>query len=746
MVKSQEDFFRELLEDFRMEAAEHHDEIVKWMLMLEKNPPATEYKSIVENTFREIHSLKGAARAVNQNSIEKLCMALENVFHQLKNNKAVLNPVLSELIMKGVDILAKLLENISSKQSSDNQEYIVQYIKMLDEHLAKSMVTENAEGKNFNHLSVNALEKSEALVTGQLTSGKTEILNHEPQSVNEPLKSDGPVLNIEQLPVNESLSNTETIRISSKKLNLLLEQAEEFITAKSILSTLVANIQKINHPESQNIKNELEVFNYSFTRMVNEMLLNIKNLILFPFSTLTGIIPKMVRDLGKASGKEIELYMSGTEIEIDRRILEGMKDPLIHLIRNAVDHGIEKPDTRIKLGKSSKAKIEITISHEPGRKVELVILDDGAGIDRGALKESALKNGIVSRESLELMNDQEVLALIFRSGVTTSPIITDISGRGLGMAIVMSKVVSLGGTIVVQSESGQWTRFEISLPLTLSTFRGILVKAAGQEYVFPTTSVERALRIKPGEIRFVESKPYLIYNGRNIAALKLTEVLRMKSAAPKPINEKYLVVLIVFLGYQKLALIVDEILGEYESTVKTLGPQLLHVVNIAGATILGNGKVVPILYVPDLIESSLKVQSELGYSDQIANSAIDNVQPQKILVAEDSITSRTLLRNILEGAGYLVQTVVNGSAAFDLIQSETFDLVVSDVEMPIMNGFELTAKIKGHPDLAYIPVILVTSLSTDYDKQRGLESGANAYIVKSNFEQSNLVETVRQLI
>lgn len=722
MVKSQEEFFRELLDDFKIEAAEHQKAIADGMLKLEKNPPLEEFQSIVETTFRELHSLKGASRAVNQIDIEKVCQTMEGVFHQLKDGKATLMPPLFDLLLKGVDLLTHLLSESGQGKKANQGGNLSQLLKAIDNQLIECSVVQKSVPPE-NYAQSQAMKK--------ITVAENNI---------------EPVISLNLPPSAEQQLPKETVRIATSKLNHLLRQTEEFITAKATLAFLIQEIERLNIPDILLLQRDLGQFGHSFAQMVDELLFDMKSTLLFPFSSLTDMVPRIVRDLSKEFGKGIDITVTGAETEIDRRILEEMKDPLIHLIRNCIDHGIEKPEIRLKNGKSPNGTLKLKIVQEAGRHVELILSDDGAGIDRERLKESALKNSVVSRETLDQMNDQEILYLIFRSGVSTSPIITDLSGRGLGMAIVASKVDGLGGSLTVESVVGKGTKFVITLPLTLSTFRGILVKVNNQTFVMPTTAVERALRIKPQEVKYVKTKPFLSRNGKNIALVGLADVLALSGKQQKQSSENSLSVLIVASGYRKIGFLVDEIIGEQEGIVKDLGPQLVHVQNIAGATVLGNGQIIPILHVPELINSALNAQSTLATVDQGNDPESPNPSPKRILVAEDSITSRALIRNILETAGFHVKSAVDGLEAFHFLQGDQFDLVVSDVEMPGMNGFELTAKIKNDARFNNIPVILVTSLSSDYDRRRGLEAGANAYIVKSNFEQSNLVETIQRLI
>ncbi len=337
----------------------------------------------------------------------------------------------------------------------------------------------------------------------------------------------------------------------------------------------------------------------------------------------------------------------------------------------------------------------------------------------------------------------ESLLLVFRSGVTTSPIITDISGRGLGLAIVREKVEKLNGAVSIDTRPDNGTSFTMVVPLTLATFRGVLVSVGGHLFVLPSANVEKVARVRKEEIQTVENRESLSLNGQAVSLVGLGAVLELETTAGRALGEDpYLQ--IVVLGFIRKTHGFSSSTKSFRNRrvlVKNLGPQLSRVRNIAGATLLGSGKVVPILNVPDLMISAVKVAPT--FAETIVGA------PQKrvsILVVEDSITARTLLKTILESAGYEVATAVDGIDAFAALGSAEFDLVVSDIEMPRMNGFDLTAKIRADKRLSDLPVVLVTALESREDKERGIDVGANAYIVKSSFEQSNLLEAIRRLI
>jgi two-component system chemotaxis sensor kinase CheA len=335
-----------------------------------------------------------------------------------------------------------------------------------------------------------------------------------------------------------------------------------------------------------------------------------------------------------------------------------------------------------------------------------------------------------------------VTALVFHSGLSTSPIITDLSGRGLGLAIVREKAETLGGTITVTSTPGAGTTFRMLVPLSLATFRGVFVDVAGQRFVIPTASVERVGRVKPDEIKTVENRQTIALGKDAVSLVRLRDVLEL-SGPDGRVNGAARPVVVVRAADRRVAFLVDEVQGEQEVMVKRLGQQLARVRNIAGASISGSGAVIPILNVVDLVESASTAGAP-GPTDAVHDTALE--RRGRLLIVEDSITARTLVKSILEVAGYEVVATVDGLDALTRLKTEPFDLVVSDVDMPRLNGFELTTKIRADKKLADLPVVLVTALGSPEDRAYGIEVGANAYIVKSDFDQSNLIEIIGRLL
>jgi two-component system chemotaxis sensor kinase CheA len=376
-----------------------------------------------------------------------------------------------------------------------------------------------------------------------------------------------------------------------------------------------------------------------------------------------------------------------------------------------------------------------------GHKVEILVEDDGAGIDVAKVKASAIKSGRITAEEGAKLSDAEAMELIFQSDISTSPIITELSGRGLGLAIVREKAAKLGGRVTVQSKWQKGTLIRITLPIALATFRGILVETGGRIFVLPTTQVERAGRFTANEVLTVEGRETLSVEGRATSLVWLSEALDIASderAAAPGAATTY-----VLLGQedQQVAFAVNTLLGEQEVLVKPLEKPLVRVRNIAGATVLGSGEIALIINVSDLLKSARKTK---GAPAQVKLEKTAAAATKSVLVAEDSITSRMLLKGILESAGYRVSTAVDGMDAFSKLRSEKFDVLISDVEMPRPNGFDLTARIRADRKLENLPVILVTALESREDRERGIDVGANAYLAKSSFDQGNLLAAVQR--
>ncbi len=743
MSNREDQFLRSLRATFKVEADEHLQVIAAGLLTLEKTSEPHEQTGLVETVFRAAHSLKGAARAVNLNEVEAICQSMESVFAAWKRGET--KPTLKAMdeVHRSLDVVTEIIAapavhrtpgSLPVPFSRDRTASPVgTAATLLSPH---DIAPEKPGAEETIRISVAKLDtqllEAEEMLSAKLTAGQRAFDLGVLLDGFREWTREWAILQPEVRSLRQSLERPDSIQIAASQpgLSRLVEFCDWNCEYLRSLESKIAALTRTAEQDHLNVG-----------KLVDDLLEDSKKLLMVPLAKLSPLFTKLVRDLCRDQGKKADLVIRGEEVEIDKRILEEMKDPFIHLLRNCVDHGIETPEQRARLGKSSRATIVLAVSPVNGNKVELLVSDDGAGIEVEKVKQSAVKHGFISQEEADRLSESESLALIFQSDVSASPIITQLSGRGLGLAIVREKSEKLGGHVSVESRRFAGATIRITLPVTLATFRGILVEAAEQLFIVPAAQVERVARFKPEDIQTVEGRETLVLNGRVIALFSLSELLGLPPARR---NDPIAAASVVILGTgdQLVAFSVDAVLDEQEVLVKQLGKPLSRVRNVAGATVLGSGRIAPILNVADLLKSARRSGSTVRVA---AKADATEAQVRTILVVEDSITSRMFLKGILESAGYQVKTAVDGIEAFTTLRAERFDLVVSDVEMPRMNGFDLTAKIRADKKLMELPVVLVTALETREDRERGMDVGANAYLIKSSFDQSNLLEAVRRL-
>ena len=748
MDKKKESFMKRLLATFKGEADDHIKFLSSGLIQLEKSTPGDTQTRLIETMYREAHSLKGAARSVDHSGIEIICQHMEGVLRKFKHSGVIHDPGIFDVLHKAVDIIERL--NSGGVRDLPEIPEIAGQLEQIEkrdfpfDELSLKIVSD------ANPVLINEEEKPGESRRQILAAIETRRQQHQKKQPPAP-------------PTQEKSVPTPTIRVSTEKLENVLLQSEEMIYSKLSLNRFINQLNDIRetldawdkkpagtiHKDIKNLRIKLREFSKSLQNdrriigsLIDTHLDDLKGLLMLPFSTLTEGFPKTVRDLAREKGKEIDFIMHGTENEIDKRVLEAVKDPLLHILRNAVDHGIESPVERTRVGKPATGTLHMTISRIESTKVEILFSDDGAGIDLEKVKENSIRSEILSDEDARILTDHDLLELIFHSEFSTSPLITDISGRGLGLTIAREKIEKLGGIITVQSELNKGTKFRILLPLTLATFRGVLVKVGNVSFIIPTLNVERVLRVRPKEIKTVENRETVIIEQCIASHVPLTLVLGIQQNRLIQSNPEFLQLIVLSAEGTRIAFSVDQVLAEEEVMVKDLGRQLRHVINTSGAALLSSSEVVPILNTTELLKSAMHISTDLATRMR----RVKKNETKSILIAEDSITSRILLKNILESSGYRVTTAVDGTAGWTLLQETPFDLVISDVDMPRMNGFELTSNIRSDKKLSSVPVILVTGMETRADREKGIEVGANAYIVKSSFDQSNLLAALKRIL
>jgi len=458
---------------------------------------------------------------------------------------------------------------------------------------------------------------------------------------------------------------------------------------------------------------------------------------------LFDAIPRAVRDMARHFGKNIECRISGRETLLDKKMLDGLRGPLVHIIRNAVDHGIEPPDERAGAGKPEMGVIEI-VAQQEGDRVTLQIRDDGAGINPEEVIQKALEQGILDEVEAQAMSPEAAAYLVFEPGFSTRSVASDISGRGVGMDVVRKDIEDLKGEVTLSSQLGRGTTVFIRLPLTLAVIPTLLVECAGEKYALPTSSVKKVVEIDPDEIHSVEGREAIVCDGKTVPLVSMKDVLRLRGESSVPEQSKFAVVIVAH-AEDMVGFLVDNIVGEQRLVVKNLAGNLGQIDNVAGGASLGTGEVVMILHLPDLISSARAAPSR-KLAEELTTKLTPVERRGTVLVVEDSLTTRELQRSILEAAGYQVEVAVDGLDGLRKVTDHEYDLVITDIAMPRMDGFEMVQRIKRDPRRKAVPVIIVTSRASEADKRRGMAVGADQFIVKSQFDQSSFLEMVSKFV
>jgi two-component system chemotaxis sensor kinase CheA len=800
-----------LMATFLDELQEHVRALNQDLLALEKDPSGEERAQRFKALFRTVHSLKGAARSVNVTLIESACHRLEELLTAARDGRAAFTPDLFALLFTTADGFEEAA------------------MRLREQH--------DLSGGPLAAL----LPRLDAAVGLPKPAAATK------PPAADPLPPQSPVTLSPCQPATlpsaaDAPPASASVRVQAERLDTLLARTGELLVARRRVEARLNDLAAMQgfidqwqaewqpvhqwieslrrrherEPEPgrtttngtsgpwprraasalhqvrdhlRRLANDLERLAAGMTADVRFLGQTtgplgdeVRRVRLLPFAEACQGLDRMVRDLAQSVGKEVELVIEGGTVEMDRSVLEGLKDPLRHLVRNAVDHGIEPPDRRRTAGKPAQARVTVSAALR-GAQVDVVVGDDGQGLDLDALREQARRHQLP-----EPVDEAEVARLIFLPGLSTARLITDVSGRGVGMDVVKSKVEALHGSVDLVTTAGAGTCFTLTVPLTLTTLRAVLVAAAGQIYALAGTNVHKLVRTRSGDLRSIAGRQVLTLGGPPLALASLAEVLGHKTSGlatkppgargshldsasaaepgamlsrpvlgrasseispgrenmPSRFEEPLLSVVIVTAGDRRMAIVVDEFLAEQEIMVKNLGPRVRHLRHVSGATLLPSGRIALVLNAAHLVRTALG--RPLAPAPMPAPGEAASAVRKRLLVADDSVTTRTLEKSILEAAGYEVATAPDGQAAWQLLQDQPFDLLVSDVEMPRMDGFALATAVRASPALRDLPVILVTARDSESDKARGIEVGADAYLVKSAFDQKNLLETVAQLL
>ncbi|MFP4345006.1 MAG: response regulator [Anaerolineales bacterium] len=746
----------QLLNSFRAELAEHIQTITEGLLTLEQQGHAASVD--LDAIFRAAHSLKGAARAVGATVIEQLAHALEDMLDGLRKERIAPSPDFFNGCYRAMDAIQAVQADYEAGAVTPSADAL-EVLQGLEAFRRAPAPTEPG-----SRAPTPAEERTPAPVPAPAGTGELDETIRVKVS-----KLDALMAQLSELFITKIQAEQRLAQLREIEGQLALWQ-KEWLSVRSAYTRLLRQEEKQNngkgedrdrsqmityvgasqeylremHAQLSDLSREYANDTMHMSLVIDELEEEVKRVRMLPLHTITPTFGRMVRDLAKAAGKEAVLRIRGGETELDKRVLEQIKDPLIHLLRNAVDHGIETPEKREAAGKARTGHITLT-AEQLGRDVVITVADDGSGLDIEAIREAVTeRKGTLERE----LGEVELVEAIFAAGVSTSAFVTDISGRGIGLDVVRRNIEDLRGRISVDWTPGGGTEFTLVLPVTLSSSRGLLVRTAGERYAVPLNAIERILTVRPEQVSPFGGQSTILYGERPLTLVRLSDVLELPdNGAGRGATE--LVVVVLAAAERRMAFIVDELVGEQEIVIKPLGKQLASVGGLAGATVLGSGEIVLVLNAADLLKLALREgQGPLHLQRDPDRAPSKERQRRHILIVDDSLTTRTLEKNILEAAGYSIEVATDGQEAWNLIlaSSPLPDLVISDVSMPRLDGIGLTRRIREETRTTELPVILVTSLDSPADKARGVEAGADAYITKGSFNQHTLLDVVEQLL
>lgn len=735
-----------LREIYKTTSEERLQKLEAGLLHLEKYPND---ETTLDELLREAHSLKGDSRSADLEQVETLTHVVEDILLGIKRQQIILTPEVSDRLYRGLDAIALLV-----KEAVTGQRIEVDTAGALEQLKGVVPVPRRPEPLPVSPEKV----QSKPVRVRDDKQDKDDKEGFSSPGANEPYRID-------------------TIRVPTHELDDLMTQAEELTVTKIHIAHATSEIEELGHlwdkwkafdrkqrrrsssvaanPYQASIEKAIDTLSLlvreNSTKLdfiAGELREKIRTLRLLPLSTLFQLFPRIVRDLARQQAKQVELIIEGGDTTADKRILEEIKDSLIHMIRNCVDHGIETPAEREKLGKPPVATIWLR-GYRTVHNIIIEVADDGRGLDIEKIKQTAIKRKLYHPEELEAMVPSQIYSLIFAPGFSTRTFITEISGRGIGLDVVRTNVERLKGTIQIESTPGKGCRFRLQLSTSLATLNALLVQVRGIVHALPMEYVPASLLVTQDEISTIDGRATIIWNDQSVPVADLADLLQLSNSpayasiakVEQPASD-FRSCILLKVGEEQAGFFVDRLLDTQEIVIKSQSQLLKRVRNVAGATILPSGEVCMILNPPDLLKS---VQQQTSSAVSIKPRKTIQRKPT-ILLVEDSIYVRTQEQRLLEKAGYEVVTAVDGLDGYHQLKTRDFDAVISDVEMPNLDGLSLTAKIRQHQEYKDLPIILVTTLNSDEDKKRGGDAGANAYVIKGKFNQGVLLETLERLV
>lgn len=779
------DDMKEIMEDFLIEAFELIEQIDHDLVELEANPEDLE---LLNRIFRVAHTVKGSSSFLNFDVLTELTHHMEDVLNKARKGELKITPDIMDVVLESVDMMKGLLESIrdngSDAAAGIDIKNICVKLTQISEGEAPSAAAEapaapapepvkepepaapaEEAAPEVSDAELSKLSDSEveAEIERLLKVRKAEdqarraskgIAPKSPEEIA-PATSAAPAPAPKPAPSrerdadkkvpaassNSAVAQEQTIRVEVKRLDHLMNLIGELVLGKNRLLKIYDDVEE--RYEGEKFLEELNQVVSSLSLVTTDIQLAVMKTRMLPIAKVFNKFPRMIRDLSRDLGKQIDLEISGEETELDKSIVEEIGDPLVHIIRNSCDHGIEDPETRKAMGKPEKGLVQLKAYNE-GNHIVVEIVDDGKGLDADMLKAKSIEKGIITEREADAMSEKEAFGLIFKPGFSTAAKVTNVSGRGVGMDVVKTNIEKLNGIIDIESEVGKGTIMKLKIPLTLAIIQSLLVGTQEEFYAIPLASVLETVRVPIDDIYTIDGKNVLRLRDEVLSLVRLSDVFGVNKVFDGG-DQTYVV--IIGVAEAKLGIIVDTLVGQEEIVIKSMGDYLQNIPGIAGATIRGDGRVTLIIDVGAMMEMAKDIKVNIRAEMEDSTKAKEKPSDYKVLIVDDSKMDRTIMQKSLEPIGVTIIEATNGVEALNIIKSgeHAFDAVLIDIEMPRMDGYTLAGEIRKYSKYRTLPLIAVTSRTSKTDRLRGVEVGMTEYITKP-YSSEYLENVVRKNI
>ena len=783
------DEFQEILQDFLVESFELVEKLDEDLVELESRPDDLE---LLNGIFRVAHTVKGASSFLNFDTLTHLTHHMEDVLNKARHGELAITPDVMDVILESIDLMKALLETIrdtssdegidvsacvarldkisngdlsgladatAAQEAKDAQEAEEEEASVVEEQPEEELDYDNMDPEEIEaeieRLLAQRQAEDKAKREAKIAAGEEvpkmppepeEEAQDKQENREEEKKAEAPAAPVPApkkekkaeakeepkaaAPAKRAPATVEqTIRVDVKRLDHLMNLIGELVLAKNRLIKINDDVEE--RYEGEEFLEELNQVVSIVSLVTTDLQIAVMKTRMLPIGKVFNKFPRMIRDLSRELNKKIELVISGEETELDKSIVEEIGDPLVHIIRNSCDHGIENPEERVAKGKPETGTISLKAYNE-GNQIVIQVDDDGKGLDPQMLKEKSLQKGIITEKEAEMMSDKEAYSLIFKPGFSTAAAVTSVSGRGVGMDVVKTNIEKLNGIIDIDSEVGQGTSIKLKIPLTLAIIQALLVGVQEEHYAIPLSSVLETVRISKDEIYTVEGRSVMRLRDDVLSLVHIGDIFEVERILDA---SEHAYVVVLGLGTSKLGLIVDTLVGQEEIVIKSLGDYLKGIEGIAGATIRGDGGVTLIVDVVALMSMAKDVKATSltsGDNEDAASSEKNKASDYTIMIVDDSKTDRMIMRKALEPMGVTLVEASDGQEALNILKSGdyNFDAMLIDIEMPRMDGYTLANEIKKYNRYKNLPLIAVTSRTSKSDRMRGVESGMVEYITK----------------